>query len=214
MADKLTRERVLEVAIALADDHGIDALSMRKLAGGLGVEAMSLYHHVANKDDLLDGMVDRAVGEFALPSTDGDWRTEMHRRAVSVREVLRRHPWATGLLESRSNPGDATITHHDAVLGCLRNAGFSLELAGHAFALIDAYLYGFALQDRNLPFDTEEELNALASALLERFPAQRYPHFAEYATGRVLRPGYDFGDEFAFGLDLILDGLERALAGN
>lgn len=210
MARNLTRDLVLRQAVALADAGGIEALSMRKLARELGVEAMSLYHHVSDKNDLLDGMVDLVVGEFERPGPGDDWRTAMRARCRSVREVLGRHPWAVGLLDSRTNAGDGTIGHHDAVLGCLRTAGFSLALAGHAFAVLDAYVFGFALQDRNLPFETPEELEAIATAMLERFPAERYPHFAEFSVEHVLQPGYDFAAEFDFGLELVLDGLERA----
>ena len=131
---------------------------MRKLAQELGVEAMSLYHHVANKDDILDGIVDVVFSEIDLPTNDIDWRAAMRQRAISARQALRRHPWATGLMESRSTPGPATLRHHDAVLGILRNAGFSIELAAHAFSVLDSYVYGFALQESSLPFQTPRNL--------------------------------------------------------
>ena len=150
----LTRQRVLHAAVALADRDGVGSLSMRKLAQELGVEAMSLYHHVANKDDILDGIVDVVFSEIDLPTNDIDWRAAMRQRAISARQALRRHPWATGLMESRSTPGPATLRHHDAVLGILRNAGFSIELAAHAFSVLDSYVYGFALQESSLPFQT------------------------------------------------------------
>jgi len=169
---------------------------------------MSLYHHVANKEDLLDGMVDLVFGEVELPSRKGDWRSAMRRRANSFRAVLAGHRWVVGLVDSRTAPGPATLRHHDAVLGCLRAAGFSVELAAHAFATIDSYLYGFALQERNLPFEAGEETTELAEAILAQLPTDEYPHLVELAVERVLQPGYDFGDEFA--LDLVLDGLERA----
>jgi AcrR family transcriptional regulator len=209
----LNRRRVLRAAVALADRGGVGALSMRKLAQELGVEAMSLYHHVANKDDILDGIVDVVFGEIELPTGEADWRAAMRRRAISAREALRRHPWATGLMESRSTPGPANIRHHDTVLGILRNAGFSVELAAHAYSLLDAYIYGFALQEASLPFHTPEESVEVAQTIMAEFPADEYPHLAEIATEHVLQPGYDYGNEYLFGLDLILDGLARARDG-
>jgi AcrR family transcriptional regulator len=205
----LTRERVLQAAVALADDSGIESLTMRKLGQALGVEAMSLYHHVANKDALLDGMVDLVFGEIEFPAAGADWKTAMRQRAISARAALRRHPWAVALMESRRTPGPANLGHHDAVLGCLRQAGFPVALAAHAYSLLDAYIYGFALQEATLPFDTPEQTTELAQEILAGFPADAYPHLAELAVQHVLQPGYDYGDEFQFGLDLILDGLER-----
>ena len=206
----LSRERVILEAVALADEHGIGALTMRRLADRLLVEPMSLYHHVANKDEILDAMVDVVFREIELPSVDADWRTAMRDRAASARDVLRRHPWAIGRMESRLNPGPATLRHHDAVIGCLRRAGFTVALAAHAFSAIDSYLYGFAMQELNLPFHTPEQSAAMAVTFLQQFPADRFPHLAELTVEHVLQPGYDYGDEFAFGLDLILEGLERA----
>jgi AcrR family transcriptional regulator len=208
----LTRQRVLRAAVALADRGGVGALSMRKLAQELGVEAMSLYHHVANKDDILDGIVDVVFGEIELPTGEAGWEAAMRRRSVSAREALRRHPWATGLMESRRTPGPANIRHHDAVLGVLRNAGFPVELAAHAYSLLDSYIYGFALQEASLPFHTPEETAEVAQEIMAVFPADDYPHLAEIATEHVLQPGYDYGNEFLYGLDLILDGLARARA--
>ncbi len=205
----LHRERVLHAAVALADRSGLDALSMRKLGEAVGVEAMSLYHHVANKDDLLNGMIDVVFSEIDLPSGEADWKTAMRHRAISVRRVLSRHRWAIGLMESRPSPGPATLRHHDAVIGCLRNASFSVELTAHAYSVLDSYIYGFALQERSLPFDTPDETAELAQVILAQFPADEYPHLAELTTEHVLRPGYDYGNEFEFGLDLILDGLDR-----
>jgi AcrR family transcriptional regulator len=207
----LSRERVLAAAIALADAGGIEALTMRRLGQELGVEAMSLYRHVANKDDLLDGMVDVVFGEIELPTDGTDWRTAMRERAISVRAALTRHPWATPLMQSRSTPGPATLRHHDTVIGTLRSAGFPIALVAHAFSALDSYIYGFALQQRSLPFETEEETAELATAIMARFPADQYPHLVELTVEHVLQPGYDYGEEFALGLDLILDGLERAL---
>jgi AcrR family transcriptional regulator len=208
----LSRERVLRAAVALAGAGGIDALTMRRLGEELGVEAMSLYKHVANKDDLLDGMVDVVFAEIALPPQDADWRTAMRDRANSVRTVLGRHPWATPLMQSRSRPGPATLRHHDAVIGTLRAAGFPIALVAHAFSALDSYIYGFALQQRALPFETGEETAELAQSIMASFPADEYPHLVELTVEHVLQPGYDYGDEFEFGLDLLLDGLERALS--
>ena len=208
----LTTERVLRAAVALADREGVGSLSMRRLARELGVEAMSLYHHVAGKQALLDGMVDLVFGEIELPVDDGDWRAAMRRRAVSAREVLARHPWAIALMESRRTPGPANLRHHDAVLGCLRQAGFPVALTAHAYSILDAYIYGFALQEASLPFDTPEETAEVAAEIMDAFVADAYPHLTELAVEHVLQPGYDYGDEYHFGLELILDGLER-LAG-
>ena len=206
----LNRERVLLAAIALADGNGIASLTMRKLGQAVGVEAMSLYNHIASKDDLLDGMIDGVFSEIDLPSGRDGWQAAMRRRAISVRTVLSRHPWAIGLMESRTSPGPATLRHHDAVIGCLRGAGFSIALAAHAYSALDSYIYGFALQERDLPFDTPQETTELARAMLAQFPAEEYPHLAEFTLEHVLRPGYDYGNEYEFGLDLILDGLARA----
>jgi AcrR family transcriptional regulator len=210
----LSRELVLRAAIAFADEHGTASLSMRKLGEAVGVEAMSLYNHVAKKTDLLDGMIDVVFSEVELPSMRDGWRPAMRQRAISVREVLSRHRWAIGLMESRTSPGPATLHHHDAVLGCLRTGGFSVELAAHAFSVLDSYIYGFALQEANLPFESGEQTAALAEEILAQAPADAYPHLTELAVEHVLKPGYDYGDEFAFGLDLILDGLERTRGGS
>jgi AcrR family transcriptional regulator len=206
----LTRQRVLIAALALADRSGVGTLSMRKLADELGVEAMSLYHHVANKDDILDGIVDLVFSEIDLPSDATNWGAAMRQRAISAREALRRHPWATGRMESRSTPGPATLRHHDGVLRILRSAGFSVGMAAHAFSVLDSYIYGFALQEAALPFHSSEELAAVAAAILDSSTMDEYPYFTEVAVKHALQPGYDYGDEFLFGLDLILDGLERA----
>jgi AcrR family transcriptional regulator len=209
----LSRRRILDAAVALADRDGVRSLSMRKLAHELGVEAMSLYHHVANKDDLLDGMVDLVFGEIELPTGEADWKAAMRRRAVSARAALRRHPWAIGLMDSRTSPGPATLRHHDAVIGSLREGGFSIELAAHAFSALDSYIYGFALSETSLPFDTAEESAEVAQMILKQLPADQYPHLTELTIEHVLQPGYDYADEFEFGLDLLLDGLERARDG-
>jgi AcrR family transcriptional regulator len=207
----LTRQRVLDTAVELADRDGVGSLSMRKLAQELGVEAMSLYHHVAGKDAILDGLIDIVFSEIELPSGRTDWKDAMRQRAISAREALRRHPWATSLMESRPTPGPANLRHHDAVLGILRNGGFSIELAAHAYSLLDAYIYGFALQENSLPFGTPEETAEVAQTIMAEFAAGTYPHLTEIAVEHVLQPGYDYGNEYQFGLELILDGLDRAL---
>ncbi|MBW8749869.1 MAG: TetR/AcrR family transcriptional regulator C-terminal domain-containing protein [Propionibacteriales bacterium] len=207
----LSRERVLRAAVAVADAGGLAGLTIRSLADELGVKPMSVYHHVANKDEILDGIVDLVFAEIELPAGDGDWRAEMEARAAGARSALRRHPWAIGLLESRTNPGPATLQHHDAVLGSLRAGGLSVELAGHAYALIDSYVYGFALQEAGLPFSSESgaEVAEVAEPLMAQFPEGAYPHLVELATDYVFQPGYAFANEFDFGLRLLLDGLER-----
>jgi AcrR family transcriptional regulator len=207
----LSRERVLRGAIAVADAAGIGSLTMRSLAQELGVKPMTLYHHVANKDEILDGIIDVVFSEIELPPADADWRSAMRRRAISARRVLARHPWATPLMESRTNPGPATLRQHDSVIGTLRRAGFSIQMTAHAFSLLDSYVYGFAVQEAGLPFDRPEAVPEVADAILAQFPYEEYPHLAELATEHVLQPGYDYGNEFEFGLDLILDGLERLL---
>ena len=206
----LNRERVLRAAIALADKHGLEAVTMRSLGQKLGVEAMSLYNHVANKEDVLDGLVDLVFSEIEISCDGRDWKTAMRRRAVSAREVLARHRWAIALMESRTRPGPANLGHHDAVLRCLRQAGFSVPMAAHAYSALDSYIYGFALEQANLPFDTGDEAAELADTLMRQF-ARSYPYLAEITTEHVLKPGYSYSAEFDFGLELVLHGLEQAM---
>jgi AcrR family transcriptional regulator len=208
--EPVTRERALQVACQLADEGGLETLTMRRLAEALSVEAMSLYHHFPNKDAILDGMVDLIFEEISLPVTELDWRAAMRQRAYSVRKVLLRHRWALRVMESRTTPGHATLAHHDAVLGCLRAGGLSLQLTAHAYAALDSYIYGFIHTELNLPFQTSEETREVAGAIFERMPEGLYPHLAELTLKHVLRPGYAYGNEFEYGLELILDGLERA----
>lgn len=198
--------------MALADEGGLGELSMRRLASALGVEAMSLYHHVPNKDAILDGMVDLVFAEIELPPLDVDWQTALRRRMTSMRAVLVQHRWAVQILESRRSPGAATLAHHDAVLGCLRRAGFSVALAAHAYAVLDSYVFGFVHTELALPFQGPGETQAVARAIVDGIPAGMYPHLVELATTRVLAPGYAYANEFPFGLELILDGLARARA--
>jgi AcrR family transcriptional regulator len=204
----LSRERVLRAALALADAGGFNSLTMRKLGQELAVEAMSLYNHVANKDDILDGIVDLVFSEIALPSGPADWKMEMRKRAISAHDALLRHPWATSLMQSRTKPGPATLRHHDSVLASLRNAGFTLIMAAHAVSVIDGYVYGFALQQINIPLQSPEQVAAVGDNILRQL-AGEYPHLAEMIVEHAMKPGYDYGEEFQFGLDLILDGLER-----
>ncbi|NGO70469.1 TetR/AcrR family transcriptional regulator [Streptomyces sp. SB3404] len=199
--------------MAVADEKGTAALTMRAIAGPLGVEAMSLYHHVAGREDILDGMVDAVFAEIDLPPHGADWKSAMRHRAASARAVLRRHPWAVSLMDSRSRPGPATLRHHDAVLGALRAGGFSVPMAAHAVSLIDSYLYGSVLQELSLPFTGAAELEEVADAILRELPADTYPHLAELVTEHALKPGYDHTAEFGYGLTLILDALRPDEAG-
>lgn len=207
---RLNRERVLQAAVRLADEDGLEKLSMRRLGEGLGVEAMSLYNHVSNKEDLINGMIDTLYGEIELPSHDDDWKTALRKRSVSVRDVLLRHPWANGLMDSATSPGPGTLRHHDRVLGTFRNGGFSLAMTAHAFSALDSYVYGYAKQEKALPFDTEEQAAAMANVMLAQLPASEYPYLYELMAKHVLQPGYNYAEEFSFGLDLVLDALERA----
>ena len=209
----LSRKRVLRAAISHADKFGLEELSMRKLADVLGVAPMALYRHIANKSDLIDAMIDVVFSEIEVPARDAAWRTAMRDRAISVRNALARHRWAIGLMESRLHPGPANLRHHDAVLGNLRASGFSLETAAHAYSVLDSYIYGFALQETSLPFNTPEETAEVAQAMMAEFPADAYPHLTEIAVEHVLQPGYSYASEYLFGLDLILDGLERRAGG-
>jgi AcrR family transcriptional regulator len=206
---------VLGAAIGLADAGGFESLTMRKLAKELGVEAMSLYNHVANKDDILDGIVDIVFSEIEVPSPgEADWTATMRQRAISVRDVLSRHSWAIELMESRMNPGPANLRHHDAVMGCLREAGFPFRAAVHAYSVLDAYIYGFALQERSLPFETPAEHSEVIETKREQVPdMQQYPYLVEVAT-EIAKAGYDYATEFEFGLDLILGGLDRSRGGS
>ncbi len=205
----LTRERILRAAISLADEVGIESLSMRKLGQELGVEAMSLYNHVDNKDDILDGMIDIVVGEIDVPSGGTDWKTTMRRRAISAREVLLRHPWAPSLMESRVDVGPARLRYLDSVIGTLREAGFTIALAQRAFLTLDSHIYGFILQELSWPFDNTEELGQVAAVILRELPVDMYPHLHEMVVEHVLKSGPDNDRDFEFGLALILDGLER-----
>jgi AcrR family transcriptional regulator len=208
-AGRLSRERVLIGALQLADDIGIEDFTMRRLAAALGVKPMTIYHHVPGKEQIIDGIVDMVFAEIALPPHDQPWTTAMRTRCRSARAVLARHTWATALMETRSTPGPATLRHHDAVLGCLRGGGLPLQLTAHAYAIIDSYVYGFAMQEAALPFRGEEEIAGLAEQIVQALPRGEYPHLVELTSEHVLRPGYRFTDSFDIGLDLILEGIER-----
>jgi AcrR family transcriptional regulator len=209
---RLTRERIVRAAVAIADRQGVENVSMRKVATRLKVEAMSLYHHVANKEELLDGMVDAVFAEVELQKGAPDWRAAMRARAGSLRAALARHPWATPLLDSRTQPGLATLTHHDAVIGCLREAGFSWELTAHAFSLMDSYIYGFTLQEEALPVEPGDDWQEVGQQMAEQLPADQFPALASFVSEHVLRAGYSHTKEFEYGLELVLDGLERRRA--
>jgi AcrR family transcriptional regulator len=204
----LSIARVLQAAVALADEAGLEAFSMRALAQELSVVPMALYKHVANKEELLDGMVDIVFSEIELPSGNRDWRSAMRGRAISTREALKRHSWAIGMMESR-HPGPANLRNHNAVMGCLRKAGFPFKMAIHAYSLQDAYIYGFALQEKDLAFETPDSAGKAAQRRAETIGAlEDYPYLVEIST-TLPESGYDNAVEFAWGLDLILDGLEQ-----
>lgn len=209
---RLSASRVIEAAVELADEIGIDALTIRRLATALDVKPMTLYHHVANKEAIVDGMVDAVFGEFEPPSSAQDgWRDAMQRRANSMREALARHPWATPLLDSRRTPGPNTLQLHEATLACLDHAGFSLAMAGHTVALLDAYVYGFALQEAALPATHGADIAQLASEIAVPLDPATFPHLLRFTERHVLAEGYDFRAEFGFGLGLVLDGIATRL---
>jgi AcrR family transcriptional regulator len=208
---QLTRDRVLRGALAVADAGGIAALTIRSLAEELGVKPMTVYYYVANKDEILDGIVDIVFSEIHLPASGEDWRAQLTERARSARAVLRAHPWATPLMESRRTPGPVTLRHHDAVLGTLRTAGFTLAATAHAYALLDAFIYGHALQEAALPFEGPDGPQDVAAPVRELMAAGDYPHMTEMVVGYYLKPGYDFADEFEIGLRMVLDAITLLL---
>lgn len=205
----LTRDRVLDAAMNLADQSGLEGLSMRKLGQALGVEAMALYYHFANKERVLDGIVDLVFAEIDVPVRGADWKTAMRQRALSVRDALLRHRWAIGLMESRTNPGPANLRHHDAVIGCLRAAGFDMAATATAYSLLDSYIYGFAMTKMNLPFEDTSDIVEMSESMLAPFAPGEYQNLADFIAEHAMKPGYDYADEFEYGLDVILDGLER-----
>jgi AcrR family transcriptional regulator len=209
---RLDRARVLRGAIDVADRGGLGGLTIRSLADELGVKPMTVYHYVKNKEEILDGIVDIVFSEIDLPTVGGDWRSELTRRAHSARRVLKEHSWAIPLLESRTSPGPATLRHHDAVLGTLRAGGFSSAATAHAYALLDAFLYGHAIQEASLPFEGPEGPAEVAPQVAESMAlVGEFPHLTEMIESYYLRPGYDFADEFQLGLDAVLDSFSRWL---
>jgi AcrR family transcriptional regulator len=206
----LSKDRIVDAAVALADAGGFESLTMRNLAEELGSAPMSLYRHFANKEELLDGMIDVVFGEMYPPAIGGDWRIELRERGISARSALRQHPWAIGLMETRMHPGPASAVHHNATMGCLREAGFPFREAVHAYNLLDCYTYGFALQEKTIPFETPEESAEMAEVTVGDMGAT-YPYLAEVVSEFATSGGYDYTGEFEFGLDFILDGLDRFL---
>ncbi len=203
---RLSRDMVVRAAVEVADRDGLEALTMRNIGHQLGAEAMSLYRHVQNKDDVLDGIVDLVYAEIELPPSSVDWKTAMRRRAISSREALTRHPWAVALMESRRQPGPANLRHHDAVVGVLLDAGFSGAMATRAYNLLDSYIYGFALQEVNIPIPTTESVADVAADFISQIPADEYPHLKAVAS-ELMESGFVYADEFEPGLDLILDAI-------
>lgn len=209
----LSQDAIITAAMNLADEHGIDAVTMRRLAQELGVQAMSLYHHIESREAILDGLVERAFEEIELPAEDVQWRAAMTLRARSAREALLRHPWAVPLLDSRSDPGPATLQHHNAVLGHLRRGGFTVAEAAQAFAVLDAYIYGFVVQERALPLQPEALTGEQTTHLLAQLQGA-YPNLAEVVREHISTDGFSQQQTFEAGLDLILGGLERRRAGD
>lgn len=202
---RVSREQVLDAALAIADEGGLGAITMASVGARLGVEAMSLYRHIGNKEEMLDGLVDRVFAEIVLPHDADNWRDAMRRRAVSAHEALRRHPWAIGLMESRAQPGPATLAHHDANVAVFLRAGFSGRETTRIYNLIDSYVYGFALQEATLPFSSAEEMASMSEQMMAAV-ADAYPHLA--AIQRELAgSGFVYADEFEAGLDIIMGAL-------
>ena len=204
----LSKERIVQAAVSLADAGGFGSLSMRTLAQELETAPMSLYRHFANKEDLLDSMIDVVFSEMYCPVVGRAWKSEMRKRGTSAREILKRHPWAVGLMETRMSPGPASAHHHNATMGCLREAAFPFRDAVHAYNLLDAYTYGFALQEKTIPFETPEQSAEMAKVTVGEMGSD-YPYLAEVVVEFSTLGGYDYTVEFEFGIDLILDGLER-----
>ena len=207
----LSRERILRAALELADESGIEALSMRKLARELGFEAMSLYNHVANKDDLYQRIVDLAMSEIEVPSPDVDWKAALRQSAISAHQAFVRHPWACNLHMATPRINDERMQWMEGVLRTLREAGFSPNMTHHAYHALDSHITGFTLWIVSMPFDSREELIDMAQELIPRIPADRFPYVIEHAKEHLEDPDPDEPSEFEFGLDLILEGLERRL---
>ena len=207
---RLNKDRIVEGALLLADDVGMDAFTIRRLASALSVGPMTIYHYFPNKEAIIDAMVDAVYEQIVLPPTDKEWTHAIRLRCVSAREVLNRHPWAPPYMMSRTSPGPATLRHHDALLDCLRRGGLSLQMTAHAYAILDSFLHGFALEEASLPSGGDEDVQMTAEDMTAAFDAKRYPRLFEFATEHVMQPGYGFDSSFEFGLDLIIDGLSTA----
>ena len=203
----LTVDKISEKAMESADTHGVDPLTMRSLAKELGVTPMSLYRHVANKEDLLDKMVDVVFSEIELPIIGGDWHTEMRKRAISTREVLLRHKWALGLVDSRTQPGLAMQIHHNAVIGTLREGGFSVPFTTQAFTILDAYIFGFILQEISLPLGDEGDFSEVGESAVATLDNNAFPYLTELALDNLAQSNFNFGDLFKTGLNIVLEGL-------
>ncbi len=207
----LSLDRTLQVALVIADDDGLDAVTMRRLARELGVEAASLYHHINGKSQILDGLVEAVAAQIEPPASSTHWRTTVTQRARNTREVLLAHPWAVSLMASRTSPGPATLGLLESGIRCFREGGFSVLQAAHAISVVDSYVHGFVLQEVNLPFRDESELAAMTGAIMETFPASTFPHLFEMTVDHVLQPGYHYGNEFDSGLNVVLDGISGLL---
>jgi AcrR family transcriptional regulator len=210
----LNLARTLQVALVIADSEGIEALTMRRLARELGVEAASLYHHVNGKSEILDGLVETVAAEVEPPAPAEQWRTQISERAYNTRAALRRHPWAVSLMASRTTPGPAVLGLLETGIRCFRQGGFSVLQAAHAISVVDSYVHGFVLQEVNLPFRDESELAAMTGAIMETFPTSDFPYLFEMTVEHVLQPGYDYSKEFDSGLKVVLDGVASLIAGS
>ena len=208
---RLSRDQILHAAMAHADQHGLQGMTMRNVAEALSASPMALYRYVANKEDLVDGLIDLVFGELSVPSLDGDWKAAMRERAHSVRQALLRHRWAVGILESSRNPGPASRLHHERLIGSLRAAGFDWPMVAHALAVLDSFVYGFAQTEMNLPVDSMDEVGEVAEGMIASYRAEEYPNLIAFAEEHLMKPAYDYGEEFDYGLELILDGLDRRL---
>ena len=210
----LTRERVLGGALALTDEIGIEAFTIRKLAAALGTKPMTIYYHVPSKEQIIDGMVELVFAEIEKPPDDQHWKPAIRRRCISAREALKRHPWAPPHMESRTSPGPENLGHHESVLACLRRGGLDWQMTAHAYAVLDAFVYGFAFQEATLPGGADEEFVEIAKDIATAFDPDTFPNLVDFSANHVFQPGYNFGDSFEFGLDLILDGLEQSAKGD
>ncbi len=206
----LTSERVLDAALTLADSIGLEAFTIRRLAAALDVKPMTIYHYVPSKDAILHGMVERVFADIDLPPDHLPWVEAIRVRCISARHALNQHPWAAPLMESRTSPGPISLHHHEAVLACLRRGGLSWQLTAHAYAILDSYIFGFAFEEANLPATGGDAMIELAQEITAAFDSAEYPTLTAFTTEHVLTPGYSFGNSFEYGLDLIIDGLQRA----